>query len=179
MKSPTKEKDAELKPEVPAKDGAVSEEPPVLPETATTERTDAEAEATKIESKAEDEVVKENQKEEVATPSKEKSSFFSGLIPKRGRSVSPSANMTKNEAEAPKDTTEEAAKTTEAPAETAATDATDKVEEPAKTETSTPNKRSSVLGSLGRRASKAMGGMRGQKKENVGKKWLKKLGLRR
>lgn len=60
MKSPTKEKEMELKPEVPPKDGNVSEDPPVLPETATTERTDAEAEANKIDTKAENEVAKEN-----------------------------------------------------------------------------------------------------------------------
>ena len=99
MKSPTKEKDAELKPEVPAKDD-VAEEAPVLPETATTERTDPEVEADKIEAKAEKEVQQEHaaeeaKKEEVATPAKEKSGFLSGLLPKRNRSVSPSAALTK------------------------------------------------------------------------------------
>lgn len=167
MKSPSKEKDAELKPEVPPKDGAVSEDPPVLPETATTEHTDPEAEANKIESKADTEVVKENQKEDVITPSKEKTGFLSGLLPKRNRSVSPTANLAKSESEAPKDVSEERVKTEEATTETAAAEPAGKVEEPAKTETSTPNKRESVFGSLQRRASKAMSGMRGQKKENV------------
>ena len=167
MKTPTKEKEVELKPEVPPKDGNVSEDPPVLPETATTERTDAEAEANKIETKAENEVAKENQKEEVMTPSKEKSSFLSGLIPKRNRSVSPSANIIKSESEAPKETPEEPAKAEEAAPETVPADSTEKVEEPVKTETSTANKRQSVLGTLGRRASKAVSGIRGQKKENV------------
>lgn len=171
MKSPTKEKDAELKPEVPAKD-EVAEEAPVLPETATTDRTDAELEADKIEAKAEKEVQQEHaaeeaKKEEVATPAKEKSGFLSGFLPKRSRSVSPSAALTKNEPEAAKETIEQPT-TTETPAsEAVATESAEKTEEPIKTETSTANKRQSVLGSLGRRASKAMSGMRTPKKENV------------
>ena len=166
VKSPSKEKDAELKPEVPQKDGAVSEDPPVLSETATTERIDAKAEADKIESKAENEVVKENQKDEVITPSREKTGFLSGLIPKRNRSVSPSANLIQKESETPKETSEQPATAEEIATQAViAADSAEKVEEPAKTETT--NKRSSMLGSLGRRASKAMGGKRTQKKENV------------
>ena len=163
VKSPSKEKEVELKPETPIKDDIVSEAPPVLPETATTEPTDTEAEANKIESKAETEVIKEDEakKDEVATPivtpGKEKSSFLSGLLPKRNRSVSPSANLTtKTEAEAPTEAVEEPAKIEEPATETVTADYSKDAEEASKVETSTPNKRQSVLGSLGRRASKAM-----------------------
>ena len=160
-------------------DEVVADKAPILPETATTERTDAEAEANKIEQHADEEVAKENAKEEpkeeVATPTKEKSKFLS-FINKRGRSVSPSQAV-KSEPEAPKEEAVEPAKVEEAPVEPAAapevvpeaTDAVEKpaekIEEPAKTETTTANKRQSFIGSLGRRASKALGGSR--KKENV------------
>ena len=183
MKSPAKEKeqkDAELKPEVPPKDDAVSENPPVLPETATTERSNPEAEAKKIgvnaEAEAREEQAAKDKENEVATPNKEKSGFLSGLpFMKRNRSVSPNTQMkeqsAKSEAEAPKEESSEVAKTEEATTDATAAESTDKsaetTEEPAKTETSTPNKRQSVLGSLGRRASKAMSGMRAPKKENT------------
>ena len=123
------------------------------------------------------------------TPSKEKSGFLSSFM-KRTRSVSPSTAMkdqpAKTETETPKTETteatepvktEEPTKTEEAVAETVATEpvadkSTEKTEEPTAaatttTEASTPNKRESMLGSLGRRASKAMNSMRPQKKENT------------
>ena len=185
MKSPSKEKDqkdVELKPEVPPKDTAVSENPPQIPESATT--TEPSAEATKTETEA----PLDNKKEEVTTPSKENKNFLSGLsfMNKRNRSVSPSTNMkeapAKTEATpaAAKEEPTEPAKVEEPATETPVTITSagveptekpeEKTEEPAKTEkteTSTPNKRQSVLGSLGRRASKAFKGIQAPKKENA------------
>lgn len=169
-KTPTKEKDIELKPEVPAKDDVVTADAPVLPETATTEHTDAEAEADKIEVKAAHEVMQENpeiKKETVVTPSREKSGFLSGFMPRRGRSVSPSANLTKTEAETPNAAVEEPAKIQEPNSGVIAAESVETPEDPAKTETPTANKRQSFIGSLSRRASQAVSRTRGQKKENI------------
>ncbi|KAF2171401.1 hypothetical protein M409DRAFT_50847 [Zasmidium cellare ATCC 36951] len=185
MKSPAKEKeqkDVELKPEA-AKDGAVSENPPVLPETATTEPVTEPAvpavEEPVADAKAEE---KKDVPADAVSPGKEKSNFLSGLgFMKRNRSVSPSANLKepakKEEAAEVKPTEETPVVESEAkkeepvvaePAVEAATTETsaEKAEAP-KTETSTPNKRQSVLGSLGRRASKALNRMNAPKKENA------------
>jgi hypothetical protein len=180
MKSPSKEKeqkDVEFKPEVPPKDAPVSQEPPQLPET-TTVAENPTVEADKIKAEAEAKTDNEQPKEQVSTPNKEKSNFLSGLpFMKRNRSVSPSQPMkeapAKTEAtEAKEEPIAEPAKTEEPTTEVAAApESTDKpaekTEEPAKTEKNdASNKRQSVLGSLGRRASKAMSGIRPQKKEN-------------
>ncbi|KAI7240320.1 hypothetical protein KC330_g1277 [Hortaea werneckii] len=184
FKSPSKEKsekDAELKPEVPAKDNAVSESAPQLPEpaTETTETPAANAEAEKADSKPAEAAEK---KPEEATQQK---GFLSGLpfMNKRNRSVSPSANAT--ETPAKEESTPVEPTTVAAPDETikpaaAETPATDgnaekadekpagKVEEPKAPAESTPNKRSSMFGNIGRRASKAFKGMQSPtKKENA------------
>lgn len=195
MKSPSKEKDqkdAELKsPEVPPKDDSAPQIPAPTTETSAiqpaVQAVEPETPAA-VESKPED-VKAEEKKSEVATPSKEKPKFLSGLsfMNRRDRSVSPSAvkkeepvkaEPLKTEAEAPK---EEAAAvepvTTEQPAtepavtalpETSdkAVEATEEAPKEDKTETS-PNKRTSVFSGLGRRASKAFKGFQGQKKENT------------
>ena len=176
IKSPSKDKeqkDAELKPEVPPKDEPVSENPPQLPET------NAETEPAAEGFKPETETKLDTAKDAVTTPGKEKKNYLSGLsfINKRNRSVSPSEAMkdppakTETAAEAPKEEVAEPAKTEEPAAETIAPESTeepaDKTEEPAKTEASKPNKRESVLGSLGRRASKAFKGISAPKKENA------------
>jgi hypothetical protein len=192
MKSPSKEKDqkeAELKPETPAKDTTVSDVAPQLPETTTTEPTEAAAVPAVEETKAENEIKPEATKEGAVSPSSEKKTFLSGLpfMNKRNRSVSPSAHMKEAPAKTeaapavpPKDDAVEPAKVEE-PAVASTSETTppattesaekpiDKVEEPAKTETTatTPNKRQSVLGSLGRRASKAFNRMQTPKKENT------------
>lgn len=185
MKSPAKEKeqkDVELKPEA-AKDGAVSENPPVLPETATTEPVTEPAvpavEEPVTDAKAEE---KKDAPVDAVSPGKEKSNFLSGLgFMKRNRSVSPSANMKepakKEEAAEVKPVDETPVVNGEAkaeepvaaePAVEAATTETpvEKTEAP-KTETTTPNKRQSMLGGLGRRASKAFKGLGAPKKENA------------
>ncbi|KAI7298813.1 hypothetical protein KC315_g17878 [Hortaea werneckii] len=184
FKSPSKEKsekDAELKPEVPAKDNAVSESAPQLPEpaTETTETPAADAEAEKADSKPAEAAEK---KPEEATQQK---GFLSGLpfMNKRNRSVSPSANATETPAKeesAPVEPTTVAAPDETikpAAAETSATDGNaekadekpaEKVEEPKAPAESTPNKRSSMFGNIGRRASKAFKGMQSPtKKENA------------
>lgn len=180
LRSPAKEKDikdAELKPETV---NAVSSEPPVLPETAAaTESTAVIAVPAVEEPVAEPKA--EEQKEEAATPSKEKNNFLSGIggFIKRNRSVSPNTHKqdpVKAEetstvpASEPAAIAEPVVKAEEPATEVAATAAEPStetaVEEP-KTETTTPNKRQSVLGSLGRRASKALNRMQAPKKENA------------
>lgn len=175
LKSPQKEKDekdAELKPEVPPKDEPVSDEPPQIPATNVEAAEETKADESKTE---EDKPSTPEEKKEATTPGKEKKNFLSGLsFMKRDRSVSPSANMK----EAPAKTEEPAAaevpkeaepveegKTDEAVAETTAV-------EPLKPATGDETggkteKRQSVLGSLGRRASKAFKGMQTPKKENT------------
>ncbi|KAK3725145.1 hypothetical protein LTR37_000656 [Vermiconidia calcicola] len=180
MKSPTKEKDqkdAELRPEVPPKDNVVSENPPQLPVTATQPPMD---QPTTTEGNVKPETT------ETTTPGKERPGFLSGLsfMNKRNRSVSPSANTNgetpaKTEevtaAEVPKGAEPiEASKTDVPVADTIAAEPL-KTEEPRAAEPttdepkadSTPNKRQSMLGSLGRRASKAFKGMQTPKKENT------------
>ena len=185
FKSPAKEKsekDAELKPETPAKDTGVAETAPQLPKPETEPETSAAA-ATE-ESKA-DEKPAEATKDKPEEASTQQKGFLSGLpfMNKRNRSVSPSANATeaskKEETPATKDesavepTTVVAPEETVKPAETpAATESTDKPaeksEEPAKEAEATPNKRSSMFGNLGRRASKAFNRMQSpNKKENA------------
>lgn len=189
LKSPNKEKsekEAELKPEVPAKDAAVSDVAPQLPETAATEpiETPVTGESTKPEIT---ETAPETKPAEVATPNKEKKNFLSGLsfMNKRDRSVSPSAAVkeqpTKTEtapAVPAKDETpvvepvktEEPATEATIPATTeAAEKPVEKVEEPKAADATSPNgnKRTSMLGSLGRRASKALNRMQQPKKENA------------
>lgn len=197
IKSPSKEKsekDAELKPEVPAKDATVADAAPQLPETATTEPIETPVvapvptDATKPEiTEPTPEATKTT---EVLTPNKEKKNFLSGLsfMNKRDRSVSPSAAVkeqpTKTETAAPvvpaKDETAvvEPVKVEEPvvePTPVAAPVATEtaekpveKVEEPKSPEATSPNgnKRQSMLGNLGRRASKALNRIQ-PKKENA------------
>lgn len=196
------QKDAELKPEVPPKDDSApqipaptTETPAIQPAIAAVEPETPAATETKPE-----EAKTEEKKSEVATPSKEKPKFLSGLsFMKRDRSVSPSAvkkeepvkaDPIKTEpmtTEAPKEeTTVEPVKAeepaTESPAVTALPETTDKSVEPTeeapkeeKTETSpAPNKRNSMFGNLGRRASKAFKGMQAPKKENTTPKTEKK-----
>lgn len=195
LKSPSKEKgekEAELKPEVPAKDAAVSESAPQLPETATTEPIETPVvapvtEATKPEiTEPTTEATKPTAE---ATPSKEKKNFLSGLpfLNKRDRSVSPSAaakEQPKTETAAPvvpaKDVpakdevvVAEPVKAEEpivetTPAAVPATTESAVVDEPKTTEATSPNgnKRQSMLGNLGRRASKALNRIQ-PKKENA------------
>lgn len=174
MKSPQKEKDekdAELKPEVPPKDEPVSDAPPQIPATNVEAAEEPKAEESKTE-----EAKPSTPEKDATSPSKEKKNFLSGLsFMKRDRSVSPSANMK----EAPK--TEEAAaaaevpkeaqpveegKTDEAVAETTALEPL-KPATGEETGASKAEKRQSVLGSLGRRASKAFKGIQAPKKENA------------
>jgi hypothetical protein len=161
----------------------VSENPPVLPETATTEPASeviipvtenptvpGETAAVPAEAVA---AAPAPASETTTSPTKEKSNFLSSFI-KRSRSVSPSAAL-KDE---PKlDEVATAAPTTTAAAEEPAVVAAP-TEEPAAaatTEATTteevtpkePVKRESVLGSLGRRASKAFKGINAPKKEST------------
>lgn len=180
LRSPAKEKDikdAELKSEGV---NAVSSEPPVLPETAATTDTTAVTAVPAVEEPVAEPKVEE-QKEEVATPSKEKNNFLSGIggFIKRNRSVSP--NTHKKEPVKAEETTAVTASDPIAPTEpivkaeepvteiaaTAAEPSTETAVEESKTETTTPNKRQSVLGSLGRRASKALNRIQAPKKENT------------
>lgn len=180
MKSPAKEKDlkeVELKPETPATEaGVVSENPPVLPETATTEPA-VETAVPVVEEPAVEAKTETPAEAPVDTPTKEKNNFLASLI-KRGRSVSPSTSKktaTKEEVPAvpavPATEAAEPVVKAEEPtpvAEPVVADTTEpaaeKVEEP-KTETGA-NKRQSMLGSLGRRASKALNRMQAPKKES-------------
>ncbi|KAI7287503.1 hypothetical protein KC345_g573 [Hortaea werneckii] len=186
FKSPSKEKsekEAELKPEVPAKDNAVSESAPQLPEPATetteTPAANANAEAEKADNKPAEAAEKKPEE-----PTQQKG-FLSGLpfMNKRNRSVSPSANATETPAKeesAPVEPTTVAAPDETikpAAAETPATDGNaekadekpaEKVEEPKAPAELTSNKRSSMFGNIGRRASKAFKGMQSPtKKENA------------
>jgi hypothetical protein len=176
LRSPQKEKeekDAELRPEVPPKDEPVSDEPPQIPATNVEAAEEAKAEENKTE---EAKPSTPEEKKDATTPSKEKKNFLSGLsFGKRNRSVSPSTPMkdapAKTEeaatAEAPKEAEPvEEGKADEAIAETTAV-------EPLKPATGTEDiakkeKRESVLGSIGRRASKAFKGIQGTpKKDNA------------
>lgn len=189
LRSPAREKDvkeAELKPETVGA-APVSENPPVLePVVQDTPATTDSTAVTAIPALEEPvtEIKPEEKKEEVATPNKEKNNFLSGIggFIKRNRSVSP--NTHKKEAAKTEDaavvpaaeqtTTAEPVVKAEEPAieggavaaEPSIETPADKVEEP-KTEATTPNKRQSVLGSLGRRASKALNRMQAPKKENA------------
>jgi hypothetical protein len=173
LKSPTKEKELDLKPEVPAKDAAVSDAAPQLPETTTTEpiETPVAAPVTDATTPAITEPTPEAAKTETATPSKEKKNFLSGLsfMNKRERSTSPSAAKEhKTETTEPVKVEEPVTEATPvvAPATTEA------VEEPKTSEATSPagtptaNKRQSMLGNLGRRASKALNRIQ-PKKENT------------
>ena len=186
LKSPTKEKELDLKPEVPAKDAAVSDAAPQLPETTTTEpiETPVAAPVTDATTPAITEPTAEATKTETATPSKEKKNFLSGLsfMNKRERSTSPSAAKEhKTETAAPvvpaKDevVATEPVKVEEPATEVApvvAPTTTEAVEEPKASEATSPtgtptaNKRQSMLGNLGRRASKALNRIQ-PKKENA------------
>lgn len=181
MKSPVKEKeqkDAELKPTVPPKDG-VSETAPQIPEPNTTATSEPAIETptvvkpteTAISGEAKPEVVKDTT---AGTPGKERSGFLSGFMNKRSRSVSPSTGMkeapkpaeqtakpaestpfaTPAEESAPADTT-----TATEPATTSTEPATEKTTEKAIEEPKKEEKRSSgFLGNISRRASKAFKG---------------------
>jgi hypothetical protein len=184
LRSPAKEKDqkeVELKTE-PAKDTVVSENAPQLPETATAGSVAESATPALEEPKAED---KEDKKEESAvSPTTEKNKFLSGIggFMKRNRSVSPGTHLkesTKKDEPVVAPTAEETAaepaaavKPEEPVAEVPATatsvePTTETPIEETKTEATTPNKRQSMLGSLGRRASKAINRLQAPKKENV------------
>lgn len=176
LRSPQKEKeekDAELKPEVPPKDEPVSAEPPQIPATNVEP-----AEEIKAEELTTDEAKPSTpeEKKDVTTPSKEKKNYLSGLpFMKRNRSVSPATNMNdtpaKTEEVAIADVPKEAEPVEESKADEAIAETT--AVEPLKPATGTEDiakkeKRESVLGSLGRRASKAFKGIQGpQKKENA------------
>ncbi len=177
IKSPSKEKDqkdAELKPEVPPKDDAAATDAPQLPEPTTTEPT---VEPTTTDSEVKPET--SEKKDEIATPSKEKPTFLSSLSfgNKRNRSISPSAitkdTPSKTEESAVTDATPAPVEESPAPEAIAEDTAVEplKATEPATTESqkteSTPNKRQSVFGNLGRRASKAFKGIQAPKKENA------------
>jgi hypothetical protein len=197
LKSPSKEKgekDAELKPEVPAKDAAVSEAAPQLPETATTEPIETPVVAPITDSTKPEitETAPEATKTTDAfTPNKEKKNFLSGLsfMNKRDRSVSPSAAAkeqplktetpavapvvpAKDEVVAPEPIKAEEPVTEAVPAVPASTETAekpvDKFDEPKTTDATSPNgnKRQSMLGNLGRRASKALNRIQ-PKKENT------------
>jgi hypothetical protein len=175
LKSPSKEKEQK---EVEAA-APVSENPPVLPETATTEPTSeviipvtenptVPGETAAVPAEA---VAAAPTTETTTSPTKEKSNFLSSFI-KRSRSVSPSAAL-KDE---PKlDEVASAAPTTTAaveepvvvaaPTEEPAVAAAEPTTEEATTKE--PAKRESVLGSLGRRASKAFKGINAPKKEST------------
>lgn len=181
LRSPAKEKDlkdAELKVE-PAKDGAVSDTPPVLPETARSTDSAADTAIPALQEPAAEPKAEEKEVPAVS-PSKEKNSLFTGIggYLKRGRSVSPSTlkkdQTKKDETVEEPATIEPVAKVEEPATEGGATAAepssetpVEKVEEPKTETTTTPNKRQSVLGSLGRRASKAINRFQAPKKENV------------
>lgn len=190
LKSPTKEKELDLKPEVPAKDAAVSDAAPQLPETTTTEpiETPVAAPVTDATAPAITEPAPEAAKTETATPSKEKKNFLSGLsfMNKRERSTSPSAAKeqplktetataasvvpAKDEVVATEPVKVEEPVTEATPVAAPAT--TEAVEEPKTSEATSPvgtptgNKRQSMLGNLGRRASKALNRIQ-PKKENT------------
>lgn len=179
MKSPAKEKDlkeVELKPEIPATDaGIVSENPPVLPETGSTEP--AAETALPVVAEPAVEAKTETTTEAPVEAPKEKNNFLASLI-KRGRSVSPSTSKktiaSKEEAPAvpavPAAETGEPVAKAEVPtaaAEPVVADSTEqagKIEEP-KTEANV-NKRQSMLGNLGRRASQALNRMQTPKKQS-------------
>ncbi|KAF2211439.1 hypothetical protein CERZMDRAFT_43352 [Cercospora zeae-maydis SCOH1-5] len=178
LRSPAKEKDikdAELKNES-ATAAPVSENPPVLPETAAASDSTPVSAVPAVEEPA-TEAKTEEKKEEVASPSKEKNNFLAGIggFIKRNRSVSPNTHKKEaaEAAAAEPAATEPAVKAEEPATEATATAAepsteapVEKTEEP-KTETTTPNKRQSVLGSLGRRASKALNRIQAPKKDNT------------
>lgn len=187
LKSPTKEKELDLKPEVPAKDAAVSDAAPQLPETTTTEpiETPVAAPVTDATTPAITEPAPEAIKSETATPSKEKKNFLSGLsfMNKRERSTSPSAAKdlktettaapvvpAKDEVVATEPVKVEEPATETTPIVAPAT--TEAVEDPKTSEATSPagtptaNKRQSMLGNLGRRASKALNRIQ-PKKENT------------
>lgn len=193
MKSPSKEKtekDAELKPDVPPKDTVVSETAPQIPEPTTAEpATEAAAAPTTeiTEPKSESKPAEAAKEQLDAVSPKEKSGFLSNLLNKRNRSVSPSANMKeapvkkeetpaapiKDEVAEPSTAaaTEEPSKpVTETPVATETLDKpAEKFEEPAKTDATSPttNKRQSVIGNLGRRASKAFKGFQAPAKKET------------
>jgi hypothetical protein len=187
LKSPTKEKELDLKPEVPAKDAAVSDAAPQLPETTTTEpiETPVAAPVTDATTPAITEPTPEAAKTETATPSKEKKNFLSGLsfMNKRERSTSPSAakeHKTETTAAPVVPAKDDVVATEPVKVEEPVTEATpvvapattEAVEEPKTSEATSPagtptaNKRQSMLGNLGRRASKALNRIQ-PKKENT------------
>lgn len=160
LKSPTKEKDqkdAELKAEG-AKDTVISDAPPQLPETATASEPAVAPIAAATEPAAETTAPKTEEDkaaaEIISTPNREKKAYLSGFsfINKRDRSVSPSAAAV------------DAETSTETPA--AATSA-DKADEKVEDATPVGSKRQSVLGGLGRRASKMIQRVQPSKKETT------------
>lgn len=156
----------------------MSETAPQIPEPSTTEAVTEVAppvvEET-IEPATTESAPAEVTKDEPVSPSTHKSGFLSGLFPKRGRSVSPSTPLTdakKEETPVVEATPAAEPAVVVAPVEepvapVVATD-TSAVTDADKSEPTSPaNKRQSVLGSLGRRASKALNRMQAPKKENV------------
>lgn len=175
IKSPTKEKDqkdAELKIAEPHTTEAVSENPPVLPETATTEPVPAPVVPAVEEPAVVDKKTENTTPAETSEPTKEKSNFLTTLM-NRARSVSPSTQ--KKEQHAKKEETtvapveeakvEEPAVVATEPAATTTVEPTSPVAEKTEEPTSKADKRQSVLGNLGRRASKALNRIQTPKKE--------------
>ncbi|KAK6395275.1 hypothetical protein LTR65_000745 [Meristemomyces frigidus] len=182
LKSPTKEKelkDAELKPDVPPKDAGVSESAPQIPEPATDSLTPDTTAPQVIETT---EPTSESKPAEAAkeqldaiSPNTQQKSFLSGLpfLNKRGRSVSPSANM--KEAPVKQEETPVVPAKDESAVEPTVDEPINPVNEtsaaidPLETETTSPtaNKRQSVFGNLGRRASKAFKSYQSPRRENV------------
>jgi len=195
MKSPSREKsekEAELKPEVPPKDTVVSDTAPQLPEPTSTEPTTEGAAVPAIETSEPENTPADAAKEplDAVSPKEKSGGFLSNLLGKRNRSVSPSAAMKESPAKKddapiapPKDdlaVTEPTATgieepikpTTEVPATAETTDSPiDAAADPARTDATTPagGKRQSVMGNLGRRASKAFKGFNSpaSRKENA------------
>ncbi|SMQ46991.1 unnamed protein product [Zymoseptoria tritici ST99CH_3D7] len=175
IKSPTKEKeqkDAELKIAEPHTTEAVSENPPVLPETATTEPVPAPVVPAVEEPAVVDKKTENTTPAETSEPTKEKSNFLTTLM-NRARSVSPSTQ--KKEQHAKKEETtvapveeakvEEPAVVATEPAAATTVEPTSPVAEKTEEPTSKADKRQSVLGNLGRRASKALNRIQTPKKE--------------
>ena len=197
LKSPGKEKefkDAELKPQVPPKDTGVSETAPQIaePTIGSSDATTTPFVGTEESKPAE---TAKEQLDPIA-PATQQKGFLSGLpfLNKRSRSVSPSANMTETPLHQSETTAlsthetsalEPTTATTEEPIKSVAetnpiTDSVNTTNEKA-TEPLAVNsgnvevangpvgnqKRQSVLGNLGRRASTILKGMQSPRKENV------------
>lgn len=187
VRSPAQEKkESDVAPVVPLKDTVVSAEPPVIPEpsTGTDPTIEAPAENTAVETIAPT-TEEAASKPEVATPKREKESFF-GMLSSKVRAKSPAAERSaakSDEAPAvPPKTDEVVASAAEEPVTVsdapAAVEAPAVVEAPAEVSTATPepastpkeSRRKSYFGApqaFIRKASQAVRGNKEAKKENV------------